>query len=43
LDDVWTDFLKLHISLKTKRTYAAALDDFFTQLTGAIANPHQIQ
>ena len=43
LDDVWTDFLKLHISPNTKRTYAAALDDFFTQLTGAIANPEQIQ
>ena len=43
LDDVWTDFLKLQISGNTKRTYAAALDDFFTQLTGAIANPEQIQ
>jgi len=41
--DVWADFLTLQISPNTKRTYASALDDFFTQLTGAAANPHQIQ
>jgi integrase/recombinase XerC len=43
VDDVWAEFLKLHISPNTKRTYAAALDDFFRQLTGANANPQQIQ
>ena len=41
--DVWDDFLKLQISANTKRTYASALDDFFTQLTGSAANPQQIQ
>lgn len=43
LDDVWTEFLKLHISPNTRRTYAAALADFFTQLTGTGANPKQIR
>ena len=41
--DVWEDFLRLQISANTKRTYASALDDFFTQLTGHAANPQQIQ
>jgi integrase/recombinase XerC len=43
VDDVWAEFLKLHISPHTKRTYAAALDDFFRQLTGVNASPEQIQ
>jgi integrase/recombinase XerC len=43
VDDVWAEFLKLHISPNTKRTYASALDDFFLQLTGVKANPQQIQ
>jgi integrase/recombinase XerC len=41
--DVWDDFLRLQISANTKRTYASALNDFFTQLTGNSANPQQIQ
>jgi integrase/recombinase XerC len=41
--DVWDDFLRLQISANTKRTYASALNDFFTQLTGSSANPQQIQ
>jgi integrase/recombinase XerC len=41
--DVWDDFMRLQISANTKRTYAAALNDFFTQLTGNSANPQQIQ
>ena len=42
-NDIWDDFLKLQISANTKRTYASALDDFFTRLTGSSANPQQIQ
>jgi integrase/recombinase XerC len=41
--DVWDDFLKLQISANTKRTYASALDDFFTRLTGEGASVPQIQ
>ena len=41
--DVWDDFLKLQISDNTKRTYASALDDFFTKLTGEAASVPQIQ
>ena len=42
-NDIWDDFLKLQISANTKRTYASALNDFFTRLTGSSANPQQIQ
>jgi integrase/recombinase XerC len=42
-DDVWEDFLKLHISLNTRRTYATAIEDFFQKLTGSGTNPEQIR
>jgi integrase/recombinase XerC len=41
-EDVWDDFLRLHVSPNTKRTYGAAIDDFFMQLTGSKASPEQI-
>jgi integrase/recombinase XerC len=43
LDDVWAEFLKLHISPNTQRTYATAINDFFLRLTGSGANPYQIR
>jgi integrase/recombinase XerC len=42
-DNIWAEFLKLQISEHTKRTYASALNDFFLQMTGVKANPHQIR
>jgi integrase/recombinase XerC len=42
-DNIWAEFLKLQISEHTKRTYASALNDFFLQMTGESANPHQIR
>ena len=42
-EDVWTDFLKLHVSPNTKRTYAAAIDDFFGRLMNVNASPERIR
>jgi integrase/recombinase XerC len=38
-DDILADFLELKVSPNTRRTYAKALDDFFTRLTGSKATP----
>ena len=37
-EDILSDFLELRISTNTRRTYAKALDDFFTRLTGHSAS-----
>jgi integrase/recombinase XerC len=42
-EDVWTDFLKLHVSPNTKRTYSAAIDDFFMRLMSVNASPERIR
>jgi integrase/recombinase XerC len=42
-DDIWADFLRLHISPNTKRTYATAIEDFFQRLTGLGTSPGQIR
>jgi integrase/recombinase XerC len=42
-EDVWTDFLKLHVSPNTKRTYSAAIDDFFGRLMNVNASPERIR
>jgi integrase/recombinase XerC len=42
IDDIWSEFLRLQISPETKRTYASAIDDFFTKITGSRSNSVQI-
>lgn len=42
-EDVWADFLKLHVSPNTRRTYSAAIDDFFMRLMNVNANPERIR
>jgi integrase/recombinase XerC len=42
-EDVWTDFLKLHVSPNTRRTYSAAIDDFFGRLMNVNASPERIR
>jgi integrase/recombinase XerC len=42
IDDIWSEFLRLQISPETKRTYASAIDDFFTKITGSRSNSIQI-
>ncbi len=42
-EDVWEEFLRLHVSPNTRRTYGAAIDDFFGRLMGVNANPDGIQ
>ena len=41
-NDLWDEFLRLQISNATKRTYAAAIDNFFTLITGSPASPEQV-
>jgi integrase/recombinase XerC len=40
--DLWDEFLRLQISDETKRTYASAIDNFFTLVTGSGASSQQI-
>jgi integrase/recombinase XerC len=42
-EDVWTEFLKLHVSPNTRRTYSGAIDDFFMRLLGVKACPERIK
>lgn len=37
-EDILSEFLELRVSINTRRTYAKALDDFFTRLTGHSAS-----
>jgi integrase/recombinase XerC len=41
-EDILSDFLELKVSPNTRRTYAKALDDFFTRLTGSRATPTMV-
>jgi len=41
-NDIWDEFLRLQISHATKRTYAAAIDNFFTLITGSPSNPEKV-
>jgi integrase/recombinase XerC len=40
--DILSEFLELKVSPNTRRTYAKALDDFFTRLTGNGATPMMV-
>jgi integrase/recombinase XerC len=41
-EDILAGFLELKVSPNTRRTYAKALDDFFTRLTGSKATPTMV-
>jgi integrase/recombinase XerC len=42
-EDILRDFLELKVSPNTRRTYAKALDDFFTRLTGRGASAVMVE